>query len=55
MLYRLIGYADCDRAVLEESNDLMDFIGSIAEIIDTYPEYTAFDVVNNFGNVVASL
>lgn len=53
-MYRLIGYVDYTSTVLEESNDLADFTGSIAEILDTYPEYTAFDVMNDLGTVVAS-
>lgn len=54
-MYYLIGYAGCTSAVLEESDNITTFTGSIAEIIDTYPEYTSFDVVNDFGAVVFSI
>lgn len=40
-MYRLIGYADCTSAILEESDNITTFTGSVAEIIDTYPEYTS--------------
>lgn len=53
-MYRLIGYVDSTSAVLEESNNLVYFIGSIAEIMDTYPEYTAFDVMDDMGTVCVS-
>lgn len=51
-MYYLIGYTDYTSAVLEESDDITTFTGSIAEIIDTYPEYTSFEVVNDLGTVV---
>ena len=54
-MYYLIGYADCTSAILEESDNITTFTGSVAEIIDTYPEYTSFDVANDFGTVVFSI
>ena len=53
-MYCLIGYADSTLTVLEKSDDLAHFTGSIAEILNTYPEYTAFDVVDDMGTVYAS-
>lgn len=53
-MYCLIGYVDSTLTVLEKSDDFVYFIGSIAEIMDTYPEYTAFDVVDDMGTVYAS-
>ena len=53
-MYCLIGYVDSTLTVLEKSDNLVYFIGSIAEIMDTYPEYTAFDVVDDMGTVYAS-
>ena len=53
-MYCLIGYVDSTLTVLEKSDGLVYFIGSIAEIMDTYPEYTAFDVVDDMGTVYAS-
>ena len=54
-MYRLIGYVDYYNAVLEESDNITTFTGFIAEIIDTYPEYTSFEVVNDLGTVVFSI
>ena len=54
-MYYLIGYVDSTLTVLEKSDDLAHFTGYVAEIIDTYPEYTSFDVVNDFGTVVFSI
>ena len=51
-MYRLIGYADGNGVVLEESDNITIFTGCIAEIIDTYPEYTSFEVVNDLNTVV---
>lgn len=53
-MYYLIGYSDSTLTVLEKSDDLAHFTGSIAEILNTYPEYTAFDVVDDMGTVYAS-
>lgn len=52
-MYCLIGYVDSTITVLEKSDDLAHFTGSIAEIMDTYPEYTAFDVIDDMGTVKA--
>lgn len=54
-MYRLIGYVDYYNAVLEESDNITTFTGSIAEILDAYPEYTSFEVVNDLGTVVFSI
>lgn len=54
-MYRLIGYVGYYNAVLEESDNITTFTGSIAEILDTYPEYTSFEVVNDLGTVVFSI
>lgn len=53
-MYCLIGYVDSTITVLEKSDDLTYFTGSIAEIMDTYPEYTDFDVIDEIGTVYAS-
>lgn len=53
-MYCLIGYVDSTSTVLEQSNNLSYFIGSVADILDTYPEYTAFDVMDDTGTVYAS-
>ena len=53
-MYYLIGYADCTSTILEESDNITTFTGSIAEIMDTYPEYTDFDVIDDMGTVYAS-
>lgn len=54
-MYYLVGYVGCTSAVLEESDNITTFTGFVAEIIDTYPEYTSFDIVDNFGAVVFSI
>ena len=54
-MYHLIGYTNYTSAILEESDNITTFTGSIAEIIDTYPEYTSFEVVNDLGTVVFSI
>ena len=53
-MYCLIGCVGCVRTVLEESNYISTFTGSVAEIIDAYPEYTSFYVVNAFSPIVFS-
>lgn len=53
-MYCLIGYVDLTSTILEKSDDLAYFTGSIAEILDTYPEYTAFDVMDDMGTVCMS-
>ena len=54
-MYHLIGYADGNGVVLEESDNITIFTGCIAEIIDTYSEYTSFEVVNDLNTVVFSI
>lgn len=54
-MYCLIGYVGCIGTILEESDYISTFTGSVAEIIDAYPEYTSFDVVNAFGTIVFSI
>lgn len=54
-MYRLIGYNDCSNNILEESDDITTFTGFAAEIVDTYPEYTSFEVVNDLNTVVFSI
>ena len=54
-MYRLIGYNDCSSNILEESDDITIFTGCGAEIIDTYHEYTSFEVVNDLNAVVFSI
>lgn len=53
-MYCLIGYVDLTSTILEKSDDLAYFTGYIAEIMDTYPEYTDFDVIDDMGTVYAS-